>query len=119
MKKYIIALAINSAVLMLNAQPNRGGWEKPDPQKQTDKMAENFGLSAEQKTQVLAVNTDASQKMQALSANNTNRESMHGERKKIEQEKEEKLKGILTSDQFQKYITKKEEMRQQRQQKHE
>jgi hypothetical protein len=116
MKKYIITLAISSAVVMGNAQTNQGGWQKPDPQAQTDKMAENFGLSADQKTKVLAVNTDAAQKMQALSANNNDRESMRGERKKIEQEKESKLKEILTDEQFKKYMAKKEEMKQQRQQ---
>jgi len=115
MKKYIIAVAISSAVMMSDAQTNQAAKSKPDPKVQTERIAKNLGLTDDQKAKVLIVNTDADQKMEALSANKVAGEKMRGERKTIGKEREDKLKGILTADQFTKYMAKKEEMKQKRQ----
>jgi|ERR1019366_700429 hypothetical protein len=117
MKKYIIAIAISSAAFISNAQSDKGGEygsrPKQDPQVQTDKMAQELGLSADQKAKVLVINTETIQKMETISANKGDREAMHAERKKIQEDKEAKLKAILSADQFNKYLAKKEAMKQQ------
>jgi hypothetical protein len=51
--------------------------------------------------------------METISANKGDREAMHAERKKIQEDKEAKLKAILSADQFNKYLAKKEAMKQQ------
>ena len=124
MKKFVIAIVLSSAIYMLNAQTNpadaqSGPRQKQDPKVQTDKMTKFLGLSDDQKSKVLEVNTDANQKIQALSEKKSKGENVRGERKKIEQEREDKLKGILTVDQFNKFIERKTAMKQKHQQKRE
>ena len=119
MKKYIIALSIGLTSFVMNAQ-NGQGDHKPDPQKQTAKMTTELGLSDDQKTKVLALNTEEAQKIETLRANNTDKKTFRAEKQKVEQDRETKLKVILTDDQFKKFLQvraeqkeKRKEMRQQ------
>jgi sorbitol-specific phosphotransferase system component IIBC len=126
MKKILILLAISSSSFILNAQTtsNNGtspaseiGVQNMNPVEKathlTNRMVKSLGLSEEQKTKVMAVNLDAAQKMKSLRENNEIKgKEMHSERKKIEQEKELQLKGILSDDQFQRFIKEKQDMKQ-------
>jgi hypothetical protein len=115
MKKYFLALAVGSFVLLsgVHAQ-QQGGRPKMDPQAQTDKMVTDLGLNDDQKAKVLAVNTDASKKMEAIPASE-DKEARRTDRKKIEADRDAALKGILTPDQFAKYTQMREDARKQHQ----
>lgn len=122
MKKYVIVLAASIASFAMNAQNNPQGPGGPrqrmDPQQQgtrmTDKMTKDLGLSDDQKAKVLPINTDAAQKMQDLRAKGGQGVNMRDERAKIEQDKDAKLKGVLTDAQYQKYVQMREEAQQKR-----
>ena len=111
MKKYIVALAIGSVAFMSNVQA-QSGKQRMTPQEQTDKMTTDLGLNDDQKAKVLAVNTDASKKMETLKASGEDKDAMKADRKKIEDAKEASLKGILTADQFKKYQQERAEAKQ-------
>lgn len=105
MKKYIIALAIGSIVLTtaIQAQGQAGPRPKMDAQAQTDKMATDLGLDADQKTKVLALNQDAEKKMEANRSSGADKNIQKAEGKKIREAKEASLKNILTPDQLKKH----------------
>src|ERR1035437_9614431 len=104
MKKYIVALVISSvvflAVLLGNILAQFDGKKRMTPQEQTDKMTIDLGLNEDQKAKVSSVNTDASKKMETLRSNGEEKDAMKAGRKKIEDAKEDSLKGILTADEF-------------------
>ncbi len=116
MKKYFLALAFGSFVLLSGAYAQQAGARpKMDPQAQTDKMSTELGLNDDQKAKVLTLNTDVSKKMEALKASGEDKDAQKADRKKIEADKDASLKGILTPDQFAKYTQMREEARKQHQ----
>ena len=104
MKKYILALAIGSIVFMSAAMAQQpGGKPKMDPQAQTEKMAADLGLNADQKAKVLALNTDAEKKMEANRSSGADKETQKAEGKKIREARAASLKEILTPEQLKKH----------------
>jgi hypothetical protein len=120
MKKYILALAIGSVVFMSAAMAQSAATAarpKMDPQAQTDKMAADLGLNADQKAKVLALNQDAEKKMEANRSSGADKDTQKAEGKKIRAQKEESLKAILTPDQFAKHQQAEADMKAKREQK--
>jgi hypothetical protein len=103
MKKYIFAFTMGSFLFLSNIQAQSGTRPKMDPQTMTDKMATDLGLNNDQKAKVLTLNTEVIKKMQAMRSSGEDKDAMHADRKKIQQDRETSLKDILTPDQFKKY----------------
>src|ERR1017187_229943 len=116
MKKLILTAAIFTLSLLSYAQAQGPGERKfeNDPKTQTEKMTADLGLTDAQKTQVLIINNDAANKKKAMRANQTEGVDKHEGMKKIESDRETALKGILTEEQFKKYIKIREDARKQR-----
>lgn len=98
MKKQIFSLAatllISSAVCMAQNQKR----ERPDPSKRIEQMVTDLGLNEEQAKQF----KEAMEEMKPSGNDKSqrpSREEMEAKRKKVD----EKIKGILTDEQYQKY----------------
>jgi len=115
MKKIILTFLVASITLISNAQQNGQKGQRMDPKAQTEKMASDLGLNDDQKSKVLTVNTDASTKRQALRSNESDPSNRRADMKKIETDRDGALKGILTDDQYKKYVQMREDERKQRQ----
>lgn len=125
MKKYILTLAIASAAIFAQAQNSTQPTSPEAPRQHkhhdpnerathlTERMAKELNLTDDQKAKVMTINLEAAKKNEALRSGGKDT-TKRGEHQKIEQERETKLKGVLTSEQFQKFLTKKEEMKQKR-----
>lgn len=106
MKKYIITLAIGSIVFMSTIQAQAQPGARPakmDSQAQTEKMATDLGLNADQKAKVLALNQDTEKKMEANRSSGAEKDTQKAEGKKIREAKQAALKDILTPDQLKKH----------------
>ncbi len=83
----------------LFAQPQRR-----TPQERTDTLANQLGLSAEQKAKVLELFTKQDEARQkAFADSKGDREAMRATMQKMRDESTKKLKSILTEEQFVKY----------------
>lgn len=124
MKQILIAtitllLALSGPVALL-AQPGGGpggpggpGGMRMTPEQETKLLTDSLALNAEQQVKVKALNEEYAQKMQSARANagedwTAMRETMTAMR----QEKDQKLKAILTADQFTHWQTMRQRMNQ-------
>lgn len=124
MKKTIYLVVFTAIVSVLHAQSSIQGTDKQEKQQMspgerganaTERMNTELGLTEDQRTKVLVINTEAAEKLEALKANKDNAGlNMREERKKTEDEKDSKLKAVLTDDQFRKYTQIKQEAEQKR-----
>jgi len=85
--------------------------KKYDPKEQTDKMAKSLDLSEEQKTKVLAILTDVSQKKEALRTKMGDTAKNSADWKTLDQDKETRLKTVLTDEQYKKHMQMKDDMK--------
>ncbi|MGP8217231.1 MAG: hypothetical protein ACLQQ4_16800 [Bacteroidia bacterium] len=80
-----------------------------DPQqmarKQTDNIKKNVtGITPDQESKILAVEQEFSQAMQdARNSSNGDREAMRSKMQPLKENRDAKIKGILTSDQYAQY----------------
>ncbi|MCB9082361.1 MAG: hypothetical protein H6555_11695 [Lewinellaceae bacterium] len=121
MKKILIAtitfLLVMTGSMALLAQPGGGpggpGGMRMTPEQETKLLEDSLNLNAEQLVKVKALNEEYAQKMQSARANagedwSAMRETMMAMR----QEKDQKLKAILTADQFTHWQTMRQRMNQ-------
>jgi Spy/CpxP family protein refolding chaperone len=79
---------------------------------QTDFMKEKLALTAEQLPKVDALNLETAQKMEPVLKGSEGPLVKMRAAREIEQAKETALQGLLTPDQFQKFLASKEELKQ-------
>lgn len=115
MKNLIFATMLFAIAYTAGAQGqqsrNRGQGANPrskDPKevanRLTKRMTKVLGLSQDVSNRVYEVNYSAAQKMMQLRAKyQGNKKAMQPERKKIKNERDTKLRGLLTADQYAKW----------------
>jgi len=80
-----------------------------DPQQMAQKRtaqikAKVTGISSDQESQILAIEQDNAKSMQAArSANNGDKEAMHSQMQTLRADRDAKIKGVLTADQYTQY----------------
>jgi hypothetical protein len=79
---------------------------------QTDLMKEKLALTAEQAPRVQAINLDTAQKMEPVIKGTEAPVARMRQARAIENQKEAALQGVLTPDQFQKFLALRDEMKQ-------
>ncbi|HZO09312.1 MAG TPA: hypothetical protein VFC77_08035 [Myxococcota bacterium] len=84
---------------------------------QTEFMKTRLALGAEQVPKVEAINLKYAQQMQPILQGSEGPLMKLGAARRVDQAKDAELQGVLTPDQFQKYLAAKEEMRQHLEQK--
>ena len=108
------ALIAGLAFISFGTSAQEGG-NKMTPQqmaqKQTDMIKQNVtGLTADQESKILAVEQDAATAMQdARNSSNGDRDAMRAKMKPIRENKDAKIKAILTADQYAQYQKMEEE----------
>ncbi|RAJ08929.1 hypothetical protein LX64_01584 [Chitinophaga skermanii] len=115
MKKIIVLLfACVLASAASYAQQGPGGQSRTPEERAkmtVEWMTKELSLNADQATKVTGIQTDYFKAMEKMrSEGRPDREAF----KKMNDERDEKLKGVLTEDQFKKYTEKQEEMRKNR-----
>src|SRR5262245_16389875 len=110
-------LVLALALLALPALAQQGRWASSTPEQraktQTELMKEKLALTPEQLSKVEAINLDAAQKGQAVFTGMQPRADKLKAAKEIQQAKETALKEVLTPDQFGRYQTARDELKQQ------
>lgn len=91
--------------------PQGGGRGMMDPARRAEMMQKQLGLSDDQTTQVKAVLTADSDKMKAARDSGGSQEDMRAQMMAIRKDEQDKLKTILTADQWTKYQAMMEQMR--------
>jgi periplasmic protein CpxP/Spy len=119
MKKIILSGTFALVGLSCLAQGGDGSRQKRTPEERADQytawIAKTVTLTDDQKTKVAAVNLKyAKLNEEARSADQGNRASMSKDIKANDEQRDAELKGILTTVQFQAYITAKQQMEEQR-----
>lgn len=85
-------------------RPERSGQSATDRQAQFEAMAKEVGLTAEQQEQLLAINEEFRTEMRAMRENGGgDRMAMREKMMTMRDEQLEKVKAILTEEQFEKY----------------
>lgn len=121
MKRISLLLVAVFALTFASLAQERG-QRSFDPEKmaerQTEELTEALGLSEEQQEQVLALNTEVAENMQAMRKEmqdeDMDRETMREKMQEIRDEQNAKLKEILTEAQYEKYEEYLEERRENR-----
>jgi hypothetical protein len=80
---------------------------------QTAMMKENLDLTPEQLPQIAAINLKYAQKMEPIIKGSSGMLMKMSQMRGVNEEKEAELKGVLSPEQFQKYLASKDEMREQ------
>lgn len=120
--KRISLLLVAVFALSFASLAQERGQRSFDPEKmaerQTEELTEALGLSEEQQEQVLALNTEVAENMQAMRKEmqdeDMDRETMREKMQEIRDEQNAKLKEILTEAQYEKYEEYLEERRENR-----
>lgn len=115
MKKLILGLVLTLFVCgTSHAQKKRNPQERINAQ--TEQMAKDLNLDASQKKQVAAINKEFAAKMKEIHQNNKgNREAGHEAIKKLNAERKQKLKSILSEKQYKKHLELEKQRRKARQ----
>jgi Spy/CpxP family protein refolding chaperone len=94
-------------------QQQRGSMDPVEmSKKQTERMKENLQLSEDQVNKVSKINLDFAQKRQELRKSaSDDRTAMREQMEKIRDERNTELKQVLTAEQYKKFLTQEEEMR--------
>ncbi len=106
----------SSKTVVQTTQENQA-QHKFDPQAETDKMATNLGLSEDQKSKVLTILTDVGQKKEDLRTRLGDNAKNSSDWKAMEQDKDNRLKAVLTDAQYKKHLQMKNDMKQKNQSK--
>ena len=118
--RFVVALAL-VAPGSAWAQGPSDALQSSTPQEratfQTEYMKDKLALTPEQLPKVSALNLDTAQKMEPVLKGSEGPLMKARAMKGIEAQKETALQGILTPDQFQKFLTLREEMKQKLEQK--
>lgn len=84
--------------------PGKHQGKPPGGQERGAKMAEELGLSADQKTKMQELNKEFAPKMKALREDTTlSKEDKMAKAKALNEERSTKVKAILTAEQFEKW----------------
>ena len=98
-------VACSTLATAQDATPKQGGGKaRFSPEQQLERMTTQLSLTDEQKPKVKAVLEETSKKMQEIrNAPDFDRSQMREKMQPIMEKQNEKMKGILTEDQFKKY----------------
>jgi len=125
MQRSLVTLALALVTLALpivaSAQDPSAALAKSTPEEraafQTEYMKTKLALADEQAPKVQSINLDAAQKMEPVIKGTDGPLVKLRRARAIEAEKETALQGVLTPDQFQKFLAMKDELRQKLEQK--
>jgi protein CpxP len=102
-----VTCAAAMALIALNVSAQERGNMDPQQmaQKQTSQIKESVtGISPDQESKILAVEQDYAKSMQdARSSSNGDRDAMRSKMKPLRENRDEKIKAILTADQYTQY----------------
>jgi Spy/CpxP family protein refolding chaperone len=94
---------------------NVGKRRAPSVEQRVDRLSTELSLNAEQKTKVTALLQEDNKKMSELRADTSlSRDDRRAKIRAIGEERDTKMKAILTPEQFEKYQKSREEMRSRR-----
>jgi hypothetical protein len=108
-----VAIALLVSVPAVFAQMDKLKQSTPQERAriQTDMMKAKLGLSPDQLTKVAAINEKYAQHMQPIIQSSEGPFMRMRQMREVSTAKEAELKGVLSPDQFQKYLAEKEEMK--------
>jgi Spy/CpxP family protein refolding chaperone len=113
-KLFFVSSLLWMMVITANGQPqNRTPEERA--KRQTDLIVEATGCDAATKAKVEVVSLKYAKEMSALFAKAQDRDAIREPLKELRDKQDAELKGVLTADQYAKYVAKQEEMRKARQ----
>ena len=119
MARIALVLAVIALPLATAATPARAQFEKlasTTPQErakfQTEMMTDRLALTPDQTTKVTALNLKYAQRMEPILKGSEGPFMKFRQMRQIDEAKETELHGILTPDQFAKYLAARDEMRQ-------
>jgi hypothetical protein len=117
MKKVMILMVLMTTTAAVSTAQQRQRTTPEERAKiQTARLDTLVQLTEEQKTKILAVNTDWGKKAEELFRDNSgNRETMRSKMQELETARENKYKEILTAEQFEKYSKNRDQLRARRQ----
>jgi len=117
----VLALVTLALPIVAAAQDPSAALAKSTPEEraafQTEYMKTKLALADEQAPKVQSINLDAAQKMEPVIKGTDGPLVKLRQARAIEAEKEAALQGVLTPDQFQKFLAMKDELRQKLEQK--
>ena len=109
-KLFILSIMFLATVSLATAQQGQGQGQRqrqtPEERakSQTEYLEKLLTLTADQKTKVHAIELEISKELSTLRQNSQgNFESMREPMEKLNKKRDEKMKGVLTADQFKKY----------------
>lgn len=100
----IVAIVLGTTISMAQQGPRNMNPEDM-AKRQTDQIKEAVGLNNDQEKKVYDLNLEMSKKMQAMFQENQggDRQAMREKMMTLREDQNEKMKGILTADQWTKY----------------
>ena len=100
-----VVIVLGTSLSMAQPQGQRNMNPEDMAKRQTEQIKEAVGLNSDQEKIVYDLNLESSKKMQALFQENQggDREAMREKMNVLREEQNEKMKGILTADQWSKY----------------
>jgi periplasmic protein CpxP/Spy len=106
MKKLMITAALLCG--LLSAGYSQEGKQKKTPEERaqyaTNTMEKNLSLTADQKSKIYEINLERAKKMDELnSANKAERKAKFKKQKKLIEDSDQQLKGVLTTEQQKSY----------------
>lgn len=117
-KSFILAVLFLAGFATMEAQVSKKGKSGVNARadRQTEQMASQLSLSAEQKAKVKVVNEKYAQKMQDLRASTEDRTQLRPEMQKLRQEQEAEISKYLTKEQTDKWTKVQDERKGRREQ---
>ena len=107
----VIALLVSAPAVFAQMDKLKQSTPQERAKIQTDMMKAKLGLSADQLTKVAAINEKYAQQMQPIIQSSEGPFMRMRQMREVSTAKEAELKGVLSPDQFQKYLAEKEEMK--------
>ena len=106
---FVIVFMLAATVSFAVAQPGQGQRQQRSPEErakaETERLTILLSLNADQKAKIEAIELDLGKQMAAeRQSNQGNREAMTAVFQKIDKERDNKYKTVLTADQFKKYL---------------
>lgn len=118
MKRNLI-LVMSMLIAMVASAQDSSKSQTPEERAErlTRQMEKRLSLTPEQIPQVKAIHLEAAKKKEELKADTTKGPDKKVKMEAIEKTRDEKLKAVLTSEQYNKYIEGKEKMKERRKEK--
>ena len=107
----VIALLVSAPTVFAQMDKLKQSTPQERARIQTDMMKAKLGLSPDQLTKVAAINEKYAQQMQPIIQSSEGPFMRMRQMREVSTAKEAELKGVLSADQFQKYLAEKEEMK--------